>query len=529
MSDEMFGALKHSDAYPWPVKSVELVETHISWVFLAGERVVKLKRPVQYSFVDYSTLELRHQACQDEVRLNRLLSDDIYLRVVPIVRVGERFLIGEGNEGEVVDWATLMRRIPEREMLDVRMQEDTLPGEIAKRLADRLVPFHMEVAPRCTGPDDEMLQSQNEVIRENIDELEPFSGHPLPPFELVIVREAVFDYLDVHSDRLLERVKQGWIREGHGDLRCEHIVMPDDGTIQIYDCVEFNRDLRCADIASDLAFLLMDLVRLDAPAGTIDTLLRRYRETGAVLPLDVVRLYWIHRALVRAKVHCLQVDGQKGEQRLTSVRKAVEYLHIATSQAITARPTLIVMSGLSGTGKSTVAEALSRTLGVRRIASDEVRKVLASKERNSGDIYTAEWNARTYEEMFRHGGEELAAGRVVILDATFLDERSRADASGLASTNDVPMMVVETITDEGVVLRRLNERTRRGESISDATAEVYRRQRERHNANPPSLPAGSVHVQIDTSLEEPASLDPALSALANAELIMPHIPDTGSL
>lgn len=526
-SDSLPDALLDPAAYPWPVDRVDFVETHISWVFLAGDRVVKAKRPVRFSFVDYSSLALRRQACEDEVRLNRLLADDIYLGVVPIVRTDEGLRVSA--EGEIVDWATLMRRIDEGEMLDSRLAEGRVPGDLAERIADRLVPFHLETAAFCEGPDEDVLASQEKVLRENLDDLAPFAGAPLPALEFRLIREAVERFLEDHRDGMRARVADGWIREGHGDLRCEHFVVPDAGPAQVYDCVEFSRELRCADIASDLAFLLMDLVRLGAPAGTVGEILQRYDEAGADLPPGMLRLYWIHRALVRAKVHCLQVGQPDRGRRSRSAHKAVEYLHVAARKALVARPALIVMSGLSGTGKSTVAEGIARMLGISRIASDEVRKELAAARPDPGDIYTRTWSARTYREVYRRGAEELAAGRSVILDATFLDEEHRGEAATVASRHGVPLVLVETVADKKVVEARLLERARRGDAISDATVDIYRQQRERLLANPPGVPEGTIHVIVDTTPEGPVSLDPVLAALLDAGIIEARIDGTTPL
>ncbi|HWV23045.1 MAG TPA: hypothetical protein VNZ58_02560, partial [Thermomicrobiales bacterium] len=274
-------ALLDPAAYPWSVDEVEFIETHISWVFLAGDRVVKVKRPVRFSFVDYSTLELRRGACDAEVRLNRLLADDIYLGVVPIVRTREGLRVS--GDGDPVDWATLMWRIDADEILESRLAQGRIPGDLTARLADRLVPFHMAIAARCNGPDEDVLRAQEKVLQDNLADLQPFIGAPLPEIEFRLAGDAIARFLNERRPDMLGRVANGWIREGHGDLRCEHIVVPDRGPVQVYDCVEFSRDLRCADIASDLAFLLMDLARLGAPAGTIGGLLQRYEAAGADL------------------------------------------------------------------------------------------------------------------------------------------------------------------------------------------------------------------------------------------------------
>ena len=529
--DALIEALRDPGAYPWPVETVEFVETHISWVFLAGERVLKLKRPVRYAFVDYSTLDRRSAACDDEVRLNRLLSEGIYLGAVPIVRAGEG--VSVGGEGEPVEWATLMRRLPADRMLDVALRRGEAPADLSDRLADRLIPFHLERAPRCEGDTADVVHTMNAVITDNLEELRPFRDAPLGAAQLDLVTRAMHRFIAEHGALLSSRVASGWIREGHGDLRCEHVSLEDDG-VQIYDCVEFNRELRCADVASDLAFLLMDLHRLKAPAGTIDGLLERYREAGADLPVGLLRFYWVHRALVRAKVACLKLPDAEDDARIALARKAVGYLDVATRQAITSRPAIVAMTGLSGSGKSTVAASLAQALGAAHVVADVVRKDL-TRAAGSGEaafgegIYTPAWTEATYARMLDLGAEVVRGGRPVVLDGTFLDSALRERAAEVARRCGVPFVLVETVCDDAVTERRLAARRARGNSVSDAGVEVYRRQRERQRATPPRVPEGAIVVTIDTTAEGPASLDPALVPLEAAGVVEPVIREDGAL
>ena len=201
------------------------------------------------------------------------------------------------------------------------------------------------------------------VLTDNLAELRPFAGSILAPVQFGLVERAMRGFLAAHQDVLAARAASGWVRDGHGDLRCEHICLETDGAVQIFDCIEFNPAIRCADVASDLAFLLMDLDRLGA-SGVGTEVLRLYRDGGIDLPDRLVRLFRAHRALVRAKVDCLTIAGG-GEDPARRTRRAVEYLDLATAAVLTVRPVLIAMTGLSGTGKSTVARRLARALGCR--------------------------------------------------------------------------------------------------------------------------------------------------------------------
>jgi aminoglycoside phosphotransferase family enzyme/predicted kinase len=526
---DLVGGLLRPKAYPWRPVAVQLIETHVSWVFLAGDRVVKVKKPVAYGFVDHTTLTSRHQSCTDEVELNRRLTNGVYLGVVPIVH-NDRAGYHVAGEGAPVEWATLMRRLPAERMLDALLALGTPPSCLGDRLANRLIPFHRDIAAPCGGSASEMVAATSAVVK-NLEELEPFAGRPLGMVQLGLVAEALRGFITERADLLRDRVEAGWIREGHGDLRVEHVCLEPDGELQIFDCVEFSRALRCADVASDLAFLLMDLDRLGAP-GTGATLVARYREAGVDLPEALLRFYRAHRALVRAKVDCLSRTSFVGQgERDTFALEAASYLDLATAAALTVQPALIAMTGLSGTGKSTVATALARALDAVIFASDVVRKELEGQAGPAPaawkqGLYAPERTEATYERLWELAAQTLAADRTTILDATFLDERRRERLVAVARTAGVPLVLVETVCSEETAFGRILTRSRRGGSRSDATVEVYRRQRAAVQASPPSVPRGAVHVVVDTDADRAVFLEPVLAALHREDIIAPQIPGT---
>jgi uncharacterized protein len=507
--------LLRPEAYPWQPAAVELVETHVSWVFLAGDRVVKVKNPVDYGFVDHTTFESRRRSCEDEVRLNRRVTDGVYLGVVPIVRGAAGYRVDA--EGTPVEWATLMRRLPAEGMLDALLAAGMIPPGLGDRLAERLIPFHRNGAAFCEGPPDEVAAAASAVVTENLTELEPFASEPLGPAQLGLVAEALRGFIAESGDLLHDRAASGWIREGHGDLRVEHVCLEGSGEIQIFDCVEFSRSLRCADVASDLAFLLMDLERLGAQEAA-GALVARYRTAGVDLPDALLRFYKAHRALVRAKVACLRRRARADVvARDGLVAEAADYLDLATAAAVTVRPALIVMTGLSGTGKSTVAAALARALDAPIFASDVVRKELSGKAGPASTaweqgLYAPERVEATYEHLIELATQTLAAGRTAILDATFLEGKRRERLAAVSRSAGVPLVLVETVCDEEAAVERILMRAKRGDSRSDATVEVYRRQRAAALASPPPVPSGAVHVLVDTDAGGPVDLDPVLAA-----------------
>jgi aminoglycoside phosphotransferase family enzyme/predicted kinase len=522
--EALVAALRHPEAYPWLPATVEVIETHVSWVFLAGERVVKVKRPVVYPFVDFRDLASRHRSCVDEVRLNRRLTDGVYLDVVPIVQTAAGLRVG--GEGAPVEWATLMRRLPASGMLDEILRSGPAPTDLGGRLALKVIPFHRDLCPPCgTGP--AVADAATRIVTENLDELAPFAGSFRGPVQFGLVETAMRAFIAAQEALLLARAATGWIREGHGDLRSEHICLEPDGAVQIFDCVEFNRDLRCADVASDLAFLLMDLTRYEAEPAAAE-LLARYTAAGMDLPDVLLRLYWAHRALVRAKVACLKLAGADSGTIALAV-KAADYLDLASAAALSVRPVLIAMTGLSGTGKSTVARRLAQALGEPIFASDVVRKDLAGVEGAAPTawqegIYRPEMTKATYDRLFALAGVRLAAGAPVVLDAAFLAAEQRDGAAAVAIRHGIPLVLVETVCDEATVAARLSARAKSGASASDATVATYARQRVALAKAPPVVPEGALAIRVDTAGDLPDSLDPVFTALQGAGIVQPVVP-----
>jgi predicted kinase len=297
--------------------------------------------------------------------------------------------------------------------------------------------------------------------------------------------------------------------------------------VQIFDCIEFNEALRCADVASDIAFLLMDLTRLGAGAVAA-ALAGRYRHAGIELPPSLLNLYWSHRALVRAKVECLSRAGSNaGVARLNQI---ATYLNLATRATITIKPVLIVMTGLSGTGKSTVAQALSQAFGLPTIAADVIRKELEGVQgptptARMPEFYSQEMTDATYTQLLDRAMTTLAGGNAVIADATFLEPDRRMQAAAIAAKARAPMVIVETVCDEATVAARLQARQRRGDDPSDADLAIYRRQRARHARHPAAIPSGTSLVNVDTTEFRPDMLDPVFAAFAQRGVIEARIPD----
>jgi aminoglycoside phosphotransferase family enzyme/predicted kinase len=478
-------AMMRPDFYPHRPQSVELRQTHISYVLLAGVYVYKIKKPVCFAFLDYSTLEKRRHFCREEIRLNRRLAPTVYLDVVAIVKKNGAFTIDERLREPVFEYAVKMRRLPENHLLDQRIRAGKARKEDFDRIAAKLASFYGTAAT-----DQAWLYGSADAIRRklqaNVKELEPLIGATLTAEEFIRIREYNDNFVAQHRQLLDTRVRDARVREGHGDLRAEHICLEDDPVI--FDCIEFNEEFRYCDAASEIAFLSMDLDYLGSP------LLSEYfaahfqkltQDSGLTLLLP---LYKAYRACVRGKVETLK--SQEGEvpenEREEARSRARRYFHLAYRYVNPPYPAaLLIVCGLVASGKSTIARTLGDRTGYQILNSDVVRKQLAGIELTAHPaadygkgMYSDEFSSLTYKTLLRESEDCLKLGKGVIADATFKDPHHREQFIDLASRLRLPFLFVECRAPEAKILERLKIRAQRPGEVSDATASVYRRQRE---------------------------------------------------
>lgn len=481
----LIDAMRRPEMYPNRPPSVELRQTHISCAFLAGEYVYKIKKPVHFSFIDAATLARRHHLCLEEVRLNRRLAPDVYLGVVPIVSRGGHLMLDEsGADGPVQEYAVKMRRLAEAAMLDRMVAAGGVSVSQVRAIATRLAAFHAAASDAKAW----LYGSAAAVwrlVRGNLDELELDCAGMLCRDALAELERFVGAAVELRWSLLNQRARGGRVREGHGDLRCEHVSLADN-SVRIIDCVEFSEGLRYVDIASDLAFLAMDLDRLGA-CELSDELVAAYRETSGDAGLALLLpLYKLHRALVRAKVESLTSHDPMVAPagRDAAAEAARGYFSLACGYAQEARPALLVVCGTSGSGKSTVARRLADRTGFELLRSDVIRKRLAGvapTERLSAGYaagaYSLAFSQRTYAALLGEAAERLRGGAGVIVDATFGASAYRADALSVAARAGVPALFIECTASEAEIVRRLAERERHADEVSDAGVAIYLRQR----------------------------------------------------
>jgi aminoglycoside phosphotransferase family enzyme/predicted kinase len=468
----VLSAMMDPSFYPKRPPEVTRKETHISHLFFAGDLVYKIKKAVRFSFLDYSTLKRRRHFLHEEMRLNRRLAPSVYLGVLPICYDSSAWRLG--GDGHPVEYTLVMRRLPERRMLPFLLESGQVTSEMIVALAEVLAPFHAQAEIvrdiKAVG----YSQAVKTEWNENLSDLEPFVGKWIDAAMFHALKDFGVDFIDRHCDLFRRRVTEGRVRDVHGDLHCEHVCFAPDG-IQIFDCIEFSAKFRCCDIASEIAFLLMDLEFRGANA-LADDFLKRYldlmddRELALLLPF-----YKCYRALVRGKVEILRSHGMTD--------KASRYLRLAARLSWEPmKPFLVMVCGLTGSGKSILAREVGERLGMPIISSDQVRKIIAGvsgsqKVGFSQGIYSSAMTERTYAEMAREAEKQLVAGRGAILDATFGERANRERILRLAKKHGTPLIVIHCRAAEEIARKRLAQRAAEGQDVSDGRWEIYVEQR----------------------------------------------------
>ena len=506
---EMVGRLREADAvWPKDERPVVLKQTHISVILLGKSRVIKLKKPVNFGFLDYSTLELRRLACEREVELNRRLCPKAYLGVGSITEdeAGIRF----SENGTALEYGVLMNRLPEDRMLDRMVEDDTVREADIARIAILLGKFHRSAR---RGPAVDALGGI-ETIRynweENFEQTEPYKDRTITTSDFKKIREWVRSWLSENEDLLRQRVANGHVCDGHGDLRCESVCITNG--ICIFDCIEFNERFRCEDVADEAAFLAMDLEAYGRPDLGYYFYERYSEETEDEEIFKLFSFYRCYRAFVRGKVLSFQLDEAEmtDADKRAAAQKARDYFALAArcAEPKLRRPAMIAVSGHSGTGKTSVARAIAGELGSRVVSSDRVRRSIFGDDDTPAGYgegrYSEESDRVTYQKMIERGIEFLKKDGSVVLDATFLRAADREEAQRTAESIGASWHSIEcrltqrrfTSALRCVPESKTASRKRRGKPTK------CRRQKKR--LNPPSLPQTLYLTPINLYPRSPA-------------------------
>jgi len=468
---EVVAFLSDPRSYPHRPRRVDVVQTHASFVFLAGPHVYKIKKPVDFGFLDFSTLTRRRRFCQREVDLNRRLAPDVYLGVVEIRRIGRSLSIG--GDGHPVEYAVHMRRLSLAGFASHRIRRGLLGPRDIDRIAKRLARFYAQQHAQTKG---RLRDRQRKSVEDNLALIRRHAADDATRARVAILAEFTRTVYRSQAELLERRRRQRRILDCHGDLRLEHVHL-DGPRVRIYDCIEFNDRLRTIDVANDIAFLAMDLDyegRPDLARRLVHAIVRATRDPGIEKLLDFYKCY---RAAVRNKVEALRAaEGEvRVEERRASTERAARFMRLALRYAtVGSRPTILAVMGEVACGKSTLAAGLADALGVDLVSSDVTRKHLAGlplRRRPSNAVrarlYAPAMSRRVYAALRDAAKAALHSDHSVVLDATFASKSDRSDLRRLGKSAEAHVVFVELSTPARVRRERLAARAREA-SVSDA-------------------------------------------------------------
>lgn len=462
-------ALNNPALFNYPVDAISIIETHISWVILTGCYAYKIKKPVDFGFIDFTTLEQRKFYCDEELRLNRRLAEDLYINVIGIY--GSHTHPKLEPDGNAIEYAVQMLEFPQAWLMSHVASEKLLEAEHVDSMVKVIADFHINAkrAPvKSSFGDWDTIVKWNHENFHHLEQVIPQSQLPdyYPDIKNWCQQQEKF-----LKPKIQCRQQNGWVRECHGDLHLGNMVLLENQCTP-FDCIEFNDELRWIDTMSEIAFVVMDLQARDYEAYAWLFLNRYLMITGDYSGLSMLAYYVVYRALVRAKVEALSVDKQE-------FSKSRHYLDITQSWTKPESPVLVCMHGLSGSGKSTVAENLSSRLGAIHIRSDIERKRLFDLEATADSdssieqgIYTNDASHRTYDRLAELAENLLSIGFNVIIDATCLKYEQRELFRRLAKKADTPHFLISCEASEQELQKRIVQRLKRGTDASEADHSV---------------------------------------------------------
>ena len=501
-------ALLDPQCYPDRPAQIDLVQTHISYLFLTPYHVYKVKKPVDFGFLNFKSLHQRKYFCYEEVTLNRRLSPEVYLDVLEIKEEGGKITLG--GRGRTIEYAVKMKRLPEDRMMDKLIDSGEIEDKMIVNAAKRIAYFHHSTVSNDTISAFGRPNVIKKNAEENFSQTKNYVGRTISGDSYKDIKEFTGNFLENKRSLFIKRVAEGKIKDCHGDLHSEHICLTND--VVIFDCIEFNERFRYSDIISDLAFLAMDLDFHHRP--DLSKLLSK--EYHKVLKDDdfpeLLNFYKIYRAYVRGKVEGFELDEPEvsSEEKERAYKRVKRFFNLAHGYISgEPKPIIAVVLGIVGSGKSTVAQTLASRIGAKLISSDIIRKEIAGipatehrLDKFGKGIYSKGFTIKTYKEILHRAGKHLSNGESVILDATFSKREQRKAVLELAEKVKAKPFFIECGCSENVIRERLLEREKAKKTPSDARLEIF-----------PSLKKGfqktedlatSLHTVMDTShpLEE---------------------------
>ncbi|AMB87137.1 hypothetical protein AWM79_18255 [Pseudomonas agarici] len=511
MSQSLIAALQNPALYPHPVEGFQLIETHISWVLLTGPYAYKIKKPVNFGFLDFTELSSREHFCAEELRLNRRLTDDLYLEVLPVTGTVESPQLG--GDGPAFEYLLKMRQFPQSQLLSTLQANGELTTRHIDEMAQQIARFHQN-APKV--PNDHYQGTPEAVmdpVRQNFEQIRPFLQDKPDLLQL----EALQTWAETSFERLkplfAQRKAEGFIRECHGDIHLGNATVIDDNVV-IFDCIEFNEPFRFTDVYADIGFLAMDL-----EDRSLKCLARRFISqylelTGDYQGLEVLNFYKAYRALVRAKVALFSMPPDAtAVQRAIALRQYRNYANLAESYSTIPSRFLAITHGVSAVGKSHVAMHLVEALGALRLRSDVERKRLFGEQQGTkalgNGIYSQDASAQTYQRLHEIADIILRAGFPVVIDATYLKRGQRDAAAKVAEATGAPCLILDCDAPQAVIESWLTQRQADAIDPSDATLEVIAAQQATREALDADETSRSKRVQTNES----SSLDTLIAQI----------------
>ncbi len=489
---------------------VTLIQTHISLVVLVGESAYKIKKPVDFGFLDFSTLERRKYYCYEEVRLNKRLCPSIYDKVVTITEQGNNSLLINGS-GEIIDYAVKMHRFSQDKLMKEMLQHEMVTKEHIRLINDILVDFYITQALCQQAETYGSLDAVKQNIVENFDQTEEMKDVTVSTDQFEYIQKKNNEFFKKNASIFEKRIDQKKICDCHGDLHSGNIVINDD--ICIFDCIEFNKRFRYIDVASDIGFLAMDLDMMNHPflsSFLINDYVSKSNDSDL---FEVLNFYKSYRAYVRGKVLGFQLnDDQISEEKRNEIINTAQryfilskyYAELFSLPLYQKKPIIFIVSGLTGTGKSTLASKLSVDYHAVTLNTDIIRKKLAGIdkfERHHDEfdtgLYAPDRVAKTYDTMLQHAEDILKKGSNVVLDATFQQRSYRNKAQLIARNQNAIYLAIECVCPEPVAKRWLEERLKK-ETVSDGRWEIYQQQKKSFE----SFTDDEFHIIIDMAQQD---------------------------
>jgi aminoglycoside phosphotransferase family enzyme/predicted kinase len=544
-----------------PDDSVSIIQTHASAVLLTKTYAYKLKKPVNLEFLDYSTVERRRRFCIEECAINQDLAPDVYLGVAPVLAqsngtpcFGPIFPWNQTPDPDgwidakqVIDFAVVMRRLPESRTLASLVNTGTANLDILRQVARAIAKFHLAAENGLPLAPFGTVETVLANIIQTLDQSKADIGLTISSDAHEAIQRYIIQFIEQRRELLESRLRAGWVRDCHGDLRLEHVyVMPQEAganvknaSLLIVDRIEFDPRYRFGDVAGEVAFLVIELERVGRP-DLARVFMRTYiEETGSKDLLEVLPLYQVYRAMVRGKVRSMLLR-QPGIDTLAQAHiraEAEEMYKLAAHHATSPiKPIIALIGGLMGTGKSTLAHTLREELGWPILSSDIYRKRMTGlpltapvSAADQESIYTADWDRRVYERLREEASARLAEGHSILLDATFALRMRRQMMTDLAHETGARIIFLECVCPRDTAISRLDVRwqakaqlqdggedcdERNAIFASDGRPEIYDRQAQRWESYDPRVEQDLEHTIIDTTLPRSQQIEHALTALS---------------